>query len=331
MFKCELAQRIEEAKRRARGHWPSILERLGVDAKVLGGRNQPCPACGGSDRFQFTDRYADGNYICRGCGPGDGFALLELCLEWKFVEALEAVEGIVGSARARVQPFAACRSLTGMRELAADIWQEAKPVEAGDEVATYLARRGIALSEYPRALRTHPALGYYVKQAGQARSQRVRTYAAMVAAVQGADGRLATLHRTYLEQGAKAPVTDSRKLLNAGSSGAAVRLFEAGEELAIAEGIETALAVHVTTGKAVWAALSAHNMAKLWIPPGVLRIGIYADHDASYTGQAAAYALARRIKTQTKGGCSPEVVVHIPRAVDTDWADLLLARSAQAA
>jgi len=218
-----------------------------------------------------------------------------------------------------------------MRELAAGIWQEAKPVAAGDEVATYLSRRGIALSEYPQALRTHPALGYYVKEAGQTRARRVRTYAAMVAAVQGSDAELVTLHRTYLEQGAKAPVADSRKLLNAGSSGAAVRLFEAGDELAIAEGIETALAVHVSTGKAVWAALGAANMAKLWIPPGVKKISIYADHDASYTGQAAAYALARRIKTQAKDGRSPEVAVHVPRLVDTDWADALLARPAQAA
>ena len=97
MINLELQRRIEEAKRRANGSWMSILERLGVDRKVLGKRNQPCPGCGGNDRFQFTDKYGDGNYICRGCGPGDGFALLELCLGWKFTDALKAVEGMVGS------------------------------------------------------------------------------------------------------------------------------------------------------------------------------------------------------------------------------------------
>ena len=72
MINLELQRRIEEAKRRANGSWMSILERLGVDHKVLGKRNQPCPGCGGKDRFQFTDKYGDGNYICRCCGPGDG-------------------------------------------------------------------------------------------------------------------------------------------------------------------------------------------------------------------------------------------------------------------
>jgi putative DNA primase/helicase len=333
MLKHELAQRIEAAKRRASGQWLSILERLGVAAKVLDQRNQPCPACGGKDRFQFTDKYGDGNYVCRGCGPGDGFALLQLCLGWKFIAALHAVEGIVGVAPEPSQPGGRVESATGMRKLAAAIWDEAKPVAEGDAVASYLSARGIVLRDYPAALRTHAALGYYVRGAGQARAKRVATYPAMVAAVHDADDRMVTLQRTYLEQGAKAPLTDNRKLLSAVSSGAAVRLFEASEELAVAEGIETALAVHLSTGAPVWAALSALNLAKLWIPEHVLKVSIYADHDASYTGQAAAYALARRIKTRAKGGRAPEVAVHVPHRVDSDWADTLLEvdRQAQAA
>jgi hypothetical protein len=40
MINLELHRRIEEAKRRANGHWMSLLERLSVDHKVLGKRNQ---------------------------------------------------------------------------------------------------------------------------------------------------------------------------------------------------------------------------------------------------------------------------------------------------
>lgn len=331
MIKFELQNRIEEAKRRASGNWISILERLGVEHKVLGKRNQPCPGCGGKDRFQFTDKYGDGNYICRGCGPGDGFALLELCLNWKFIDALKAVESLVGRSIERSKPAPYGPSPTRMRKLAKGIWQEAQPIAAGDAVATYLSRRGIALAEYPKVLRTHLALGFYMKEAGRTRSKLVRTYPAMVAAVQGPDGHAVTLHRTYLEQGAKAPIVESKKLLNAGISGAAVRLFEPTDELAIAEGIETALAVHVRTGRPVWAALSATNMEKMWIPANVTKIGIYADHDASYTGQAAAYALAKRLKAQAKRMGPREVAVYIPRDADTDWADVLRERLAQAA
>jgi putative DNA primase/helicase len=326
-----LARRVEEAKRRAHGRWPGILKELGVDDRVLDGRNQPCPACAGRDRFQFTDKFGEGNYVCRGCGAGDGFALLERCFGWKFNVALQAVEGIVGSDVAATPPRVATASPQGMRQLAERIWEEAKPIAPGDAVATYLTRRGIVLAEYPAVLRTHGALGYYVKQPGQARGKRLRNYAAMVAAVQGTDGQMVTLHRTYLEHGAKAALADSRKLLTAGLSGGAVRLFEPGDELAVAEGIETALAVHVLSGKPVWAALSATNLEKLWIPARVTRIAIYADCDASYTGQAAAYALARRIKTQSAGRQSPEVAVHVPREVDSDWADVLRAELGRAA
>src|SRR5450631_927674 len=328
MINLELQRRIEEAKRRANGSWMSILERLGVDRKVLGKRNQPCPGCGGKDRFQFTDKYDDGNYICRGCGPGDGFALLELCLGWKFTDALKAVEGMVGSSFHESKPAPCGPSPQRMRKLAKSIWQEATPIEAGDAVATYLYRRGIVLAEYPKALRTHPALGFYVKEAGRTRAKRVRTYPAMLAAVQGPDGQAVTLHRTYLEQGAKAPIAEPKKLLNAGINGAAVRLFEPTDELAIAEGIETALAVHLATGKPVWAGLSAGNLEKLWLPKSVRTICVYADNDADadFDGQAFAFALARRLKKEQYRSGPRQVQVLVPKQPGMDWADVWRAR-----
>lgn len=331
MINIDLQERIAEAKRRAHGGWPRILERLGVASEVLSRRNQPCPKCGGRDRFQFTDKFGDGNYFCRGCGPGDGFELLELCLDWKFIEALQAVEGVVGRASEATSRAHREASPLSMRKLAERIWQAGAPIAAGDEVATYLARRGIVLPEYPNVLRTHPALGYYVKEPDSRRAKLVRTYPAMLAAVQAADGQVVTLHRTYLEQGSKAPIAECKKLLSGGVTGAAVRLFEPTTELCVAEGVETALAVHLRTGKPAWAALSATNLAKVSIPATVKNVAIYADHDAGYTGQAAAYALAKRLKAEEKSAGSREVVVHVPRHADTDWADVLLERTRRAA
>ena len=95
-------------------------------------------------------------------------------------------------------------------------------------------------------------LGYFETEGN--RSRRLATYAAMLAKVQALDRRPVTLHRTYLAGGAKAPVDGVKKLFSAGVRGAAIRLFEPETELALAEGIETALAVHLRLGLPVWAA-----------------------------------------------------------------------------
>lgn len=62
MNSIELQRRIEEAKRRTHGNWSSILERFGVEHRILSKRNQPCPGCGGEDRPQFTDEHGVAEY-----------------------------------------------------------------------------------------------------------------------------------------------------------------------------------------------------------------------------------------------------------------------------
>jgi putative DNA primase/helicase len=136
------------------------------------------------------------------------------------------------------------------------------------------------------------------------------------------------LHRTYLQNGHKAPNRDVKKVLSGGINGAAVRLYDPVEELALAEGIETALAVHLRTGKPVWAAINAGNLEKLWIPETVRRICIYADNDANaeYDGQASAFILARRLMKERKKTGPRQVEVFVPRHGGADWADVLCAR-----
>jgi len=328
MLNQEFQARLDEVKRRARGQWKEILVALGVDPKVVNRRNQPCPLCGGTDRFQYTDYYGDGNYHCRGCGPGDGWKLLQGLKGLRFGEALKAVEeqvGVVRTARKSWQPEP---SAERMKKLAKRIWDEGRPVTAGDEVDRYLRGRGLELSEYPGTLRCHAALGYYEKDASSGKSVKVAEYAAMLACIQGADDHAVTLHRTYLQDGRKALGRESKKVLSSGINGAAVRLFQASEELAIAEGIETAIAVHLATGRATWAAISAGNMERLWIPPTVRRVCIYADNDANseYDGQAAAFLLARRLMKESKKSGDRVVEVFVPRTAGVDWADVWVDR-----
>lgn len=333
MDRYDFQARIDEVKRRAHGCWPGILERLGVDRKLLNKKNQPCPGCGGEDRFQFTDKYGEGNYVCRGCGAGGGFKLAEMALGWPFIAVLEAVEDIVGKGLPLPKAQNSAPSAQRMRKLAQRIWEEASAITQGDEVDRYLHGRGLQLAAYPQVLRFHPALGYYEKdEAGK--SKKVAEYPAMLACIQGAGGHAVSLHRTYLTDGRKALGRESKKVLSAGINGATVRLFEPAQELAIAEGIETALAVQLSTGKPTWAALSAGNLEKLWIPDTVRRICIYADNDANseYDGQAAAFNLARRLKKQdSRRGpgedIAPRVVeVFVPKTPGSDWADVWLMR-----
>jgi putative DNA primase/helicase len=279
MNSLDFKRRVEEVKHQARGNWGGILRRLLVDHKVINRKNQPCPRCqDGRDRFQYTDKFGNGDSYCRYCGHMDGFELLHACNGWSFAETLKAVEELVGTVADWPRVSKSEPSLERMRKLAKRIWEEAKPIEAGDEVACYLARRGLGMEQYPRSLRTHPALGFYVREESGRKSKLACRYAAMLAAVQAADGHAVTVHRTYLESGDKAKVREPKKLLNAGIHGAAIRLFEATDELALAEGIETALAVHLRTGKPVWATVSAVNMEKVWIPDTVKSICIYADN-----------------------------------------------------
>jgi putative DNA primase/helicase len=56
---------------------------------------------------------------------------------------------------------------------------------------------------------------------------------------------------------------------------------------------------------------------------------IYADNDAgsSYAGQAAAYALARRLKRDGGRDAPRRVEVFVPRQAGEDWADVWFRRS----
>ncbi len=322
MENAELRRRIESVKARCRDHWTDILVRLGVREEILNGRNQPCPMCGGRDRFRYTDKFREGNYICSKCGAGDGFKLAEGVLKLTFWDVFTRVEEIVGSgaqlrAGARQEP-----SLQFKMKVVREAWEQSRVITEGDEVDRYLRGRCLGMKEYPSALRCHPALGYYMKRPGDKKATLVGQFPAMVAPLQGEDGGMLTLHRTYVQEGRKAPVTDPKKVMHSFAGGPAVRLYEPTDELAIAEGIETALAVRLSTGKPVWAVYSASNMEKLFVPPQVRKVCIYADNDRSFTGQAAAFALAKRLKCEVAADARREVAVFVPKIADTDWADV---------
>ncbi len=84
--------------------------------------------------------------------------------------------------------------------------------------------------------------------------------------------------------------------------------------LAIAEGIETALAAPF---RPIWACLSAGTLAALPVLKGIEALTIFADNDASGTGIRAAKACAGRWHAARR-----EAIIHIPTETGADFAAL---------
>ena len=294
------------AKELTQGRWYAILTQLGIHSDFLTGKKGPCPKCGGKDRFHWDNKEDRGTYYCQRCGAGDGFGLLKLVHGWDFRTTLQEVKRVVSFCH-KVSPPR--QNSNRAREFLREVMRGARTPFPGGPVIRYLASRGL---EVTPALYEHRALKGH---------ESGRIFPGMLAIVKGPDGTDLTLHRTYLtNRGTKAPNT-CRKLMpvvdGKSTMGGAIRLFEPGDTLAIAEGIETALAVHVITGLPVWATVSANGMEKFEPPDSVERLCIYGDNDISQTGQFYAYSLSKRLVKQGR-----DAQVFIPQQVG-DWNDVL--------
>ena len=120
---------------------------------------------------------------------------------------------------------------------------------------------------------------------------------AMVALVEHVERGPVAVHCTYLRpDGSGKADIEKPKAIFGPVGGGAVRFGapRAGEWLAVAEGIETALSVAVACSMPAWAALSAGGIKNLVLPPEATHVVICADHDASGTGERAAHDAAAR-------------------------------------
>jgi putative DNA primase/helicase len=137
----------------------------------------------------------------------------------------------------------------------------------------------------------------------------------MVALLQPNEGRAVGVHRTFLTpDGMKADVDPVRMVFG---DCAQVQLCPPSEHMGVGEGIETCICASKRFGIPVWSAMNANGL-KAWEPPPIARsIVIFGDNDANYTGQEAAFCLARKLAMK-----GLRVEVRIPDAVGSDWADV---------
>lgn len=301
-----------KVKQDAHGKWPSILESLGIDRSHLMNRHGPCPICqDGKDRFKFDDK-GDGRWFCSQCPKqsGDGFGLLMGVRGWTFPQAVEEVAKQIGTARP-----VAIRQGPDPAAVKADIntmWKTALGLNMVPEAVEWWQGRVGSLPTLCD-VRATPVLRY--PGAG--------LHPAMLALIRGADGVPVNLHRTYLaEGGRKADVDEARRVMPLSlPEGCAVRLFKPGPVLGIAEGIETAVAASMLFDVPVWASLNTTLLEK-WQPPEGVRVIVFGDNDGNFAGQAAAFGLAKRLKTKKF-----EVSVQLPPAPGMDWNDVWRARA----
>lgn len=287
------------------GRWRSILLSLGVAENFLENKHGPCPICGGKDRYRWDNKGGRGSWFCSHCGSGDGFKLILKLNDWTFPKAAREVERVLGiSSVDEKHEFPDASKRQAIRRA----WKEATPVIHGDKVWEYLVNRS-GIKSVPKSLRLHPNL-YYDKE---------HSFPAMLALVTMPDGTPTNLHRTWLDgKGGKAPVEDAKKVMGGPIKTGAVRLSPVAPRLGIAEGIETALAAASMFKLPVWAAISANGMQQWEAPAGVEKVLIFGDNDLNYTGQDAAYSLAKKLSMR---GIDIEDVL-IPGKAGTDWADV---------
>jgi len=291
----------ERLKREAKGRWLGVFESFGIDVGV--GKHQPCPVCGGKDRFRFTDKHGNGNYFCNGCDPGDGFDLIMKYTGLSFSETIQKVSEIIGVVEMddikktlKVDP----------KPVLNKVWGASSKLTGSDPVSKYLHLRSIVLT--PDNVRYCPKCY---------ESDSKAEVSAMVAKIQNRAGKPVSLHRTYLGLGMKKVMTPTEPLV-----GAAIRLFQPGGQfedgvLGVAEGVETACSAAQLNGIATWAVISTSIMAGFEPPEGIRRIVIFADNDANFAGQKAAYTLANKLFL-----AGLLVEVEIPLAVGEDWNDV---------
>jgi hypothetical protein len=177
---------------------------------------------------------------------------------------------------------------SGSSEAARRLFAAGRPVP-GTPAEAYLRARGITARLDWTALRYHPSVYYR-----ETEDAPLETWPALLAAVTDLDGNITGIQRSWLDprRSDKAPLGDPRRALGH-LLGNGVRFGMTADIVAAGEGVETMLALKsVLPALPMIAALSANHLAALDLPPGLRRLYVARDNDA--TGLRAAERLRER-------------------------------------
>lgn len=293
----------EEISIQAKYKWESILTGLGIEPRFLKRKHGPCPVCGGKDRFRFDNKEGTGSYYCNQCGGGFGINLVMNYFGVDFKEAAKKVREIIGDATMDKYKRDSVSDKKSSDRLKF-VHKGLSRIKEGDAVSLYLKKRGIKILP-ERDVYIHNSIPYY----GPRNKDVVGVHKAMVCRVSDQSGKLLTYHITYLDDfGNKADLETARVILSPVGKlqACSIKMFDCNEVLAVAEGVETALAFYNDSGIPAHSCLNSTLLTGASIPDGVKHVYIVTDEDKSFTGQMAAYTLANRLKV--KHGLSVSVV-----------------------
>ncbi|MCI0150935.1 zinc-binding protein [Paraburkholderia sediminicola] len=330
--------------------WISLLVSYGVPADRLTGNACACPVCGGTDRFTYDNKRGRGDWVCRQCGngkamAGDGLQLITRVNRMGLYRLMTEIDGkppvrstslavsgvpAAPSPKRKADPAFVERRLNSM-------WERAHMQREGDLSRIYLHTRVPGLSAPPSKSLRLGMLEYRHEK------KVIGTWPGILARFELPDGRLGTLHRTFLErsvpQKARIVSADGEILDNKLNDmtlnplrGGAVRLMDpVSGEIGVAEGLETAYAAHMEFGVPVWNCLNRILLSQFVVPDGfgIRVVHIFVDFDdvdlknGKSPGVAAGVELAKRLRTE-----GFTALIHRPKRRGTDFADEWMARFA---
>ena len=315
----------------ANGYWDAILAHfIGTDFLKYTRKEGPCPNCEGETRFRYDNKDGSGSFYCRHCGAGYGIDLIQRVMSWDFKTAAFEIDKYLKVNQAVKDGYV--NKEVDHTEMLNKISSVLLPVTNKDIVDFYLKERGI--KEYDqRYFRRLPRYPYYNED-----GKIIGHADCMCCRIVNSAGKRIGYHLTYLLDGVKAQYVNSamnpsRKVRGKQSDGV-IPLASYHEKckdkkykiLAVAEGIETALAYTQHNGHICWSTINAGNLLKFEPPMDVNILVIVADNDESFTGLDVASSLARRLQNEVKQGKKPNlrmIKIVIPVDKGKDYLDVI--------
>lgn len=230
---------IREVTTAAAGNWPYVLAGLSIDVPDSSRRHAPCPACGGTDRFRFDDN-GRGNFICNQCGAGDGLDLIKKVNNCDTTEAAQLAADVLGIdyRAAQTDPAAASQR---REQLEAD--RQQREQERQQQAADDAEQRRATFARLYAGMRQSVAHGEsdYLQSKGLTGfNYPVMSDGSLLLPLVDESGAVVAA-QTITPQG------DKRLLTGSAKRGAyhAVNAPEQPQTVIIAEGLATALSVHL--------------------------------------------------------------------------------------